>query len=124
MFFGLSTGVAFLLSLFVMNRLLARFGVPMVLLVLPILYVVAFGVLSIGSTFAILAVFRFAQVAWLSGGAVSSWEAVINTVPSNRRDQTRAFLYGGPTQVGTVLAGVVALVGDSAQLPRCCPGSA
>jgi HEAT repeat protein len=112
-FFGLSTGVAFLLSLFVMNRLLARFGVPMVLLVLPILYVVAFGVLSFGSTFAILAVFRFAQVAWLSGGAVSSWEAVINTVPSNRRDQTRAFLYGGPTQVGTVLAGVVALVGES-----------
>ncbi|HEX7247478.1 MAG TPA: Npt1/Npt2 family nucleotide transporter, partial [Actinomycetota bacterium] len=112
-FFGVSTGVAFLLSLFVMNRLLARFGVPLVLLVLPILYVVAFGVLSVGSTFAILAVFRFAQVAWLSGGAISSWEAVINTVPSNRRDQTRAFLYGGPTQVGTVLAGVVALVGES-----------
>ncbi len=113
LFFGLSTGVAFLLSLFVTNRLLARFGVPTVLLVLPILYVAAFGVLSIESTFAILAVFRFTQVAWMSGGAVSSWEAVINTVPSDRRDQTRAFLYGGPTQVGTVLAGVVALVGRS-----------
>ena len=112
-FFGLSTGVAFLLSLFVTNRMLARFGVPTVLLVLPILYVAAFGVLSIESTFAILAVFRFTQVAWMSGGAVSSWEAVINTVPSDRRDQTRAFLYGGPTQVGTVLAGVVALVGGS-----------
>ena len=112
-FFGLSTGVAFLLSLFVTNRLLSRFGVPMVLLVLPILYVAAFGVLSIDSSFAILAVFRFAQVAWMSGGAISSWEAVINTVPSDRRDQTRAFLYGGPTQVGTVLAGVIALVGTS-----------
>ena len=112
-FFGLSTGVAFLLSLFVTNRLLARFGVPMVLLVLPILYVAAFGVLSIESTFAILAVFRFAQVAWMSGGAISSWEAVINTVPSDQRDQTRAFLYGGPTQVGTALAGMVALVGGA-----------
>ncbi|HVF06985.1 MAG TPA: Npt1/Npt2 family nucleotide transporter [Actinomycetota bacterium] len=112
-FFGLSTGVAFLLSLFVTNRLLARFGVPTVLLVLPILYVAAFGVLSVESTFAILAVFRFTQVAWMSGGAVSSWEAVINTVPPDRRDQTRAFLYGGPTQVGTVLAGVVALIGGS-----------
>jgi HEAT repeat protein len=112
-FFGLSTGVAFLLSLFVANRLLARFGVPMVLLVLPVLYVAAFGVLSIESTFAILAVFRFAQVAWMSGGAISSWEAVINTVPSDRRDQTRAFLYGGPTQVGTVLAGLVALIGGA-----------
>ena len=112
-FFGMSTGLAFLLSLFVTNRLLARFGVPTVLLVLPLLYVVAFGTLAIDSSFALLAVFRFAQVAWLSGGALSSWEAVINTVPSGRRDQTRAFLYGGPTQVGTLLAGAIALVGES-----------
>ena len=63
-------------------------------------------------SFVILAIFRFAQVAWLSGGAISSYEAVVNTVPADRRDQTRAFLYGGPTQVGTVLAGVIALVGE------------
>ncbi len=100
-FFGVATGVAFLLSLFVTNRLLARFGVPTVLLVLPLLYLVAFGVLTVDTTFVLLAVFRFGQVAWLSGGASSSWEAVINTVPADRRDQTRAFLYGGPTQVGT-----------------------
>jgi HEAT repeat protein len=113
LFFGLSTGVAFLLSLFMTNRLLKRFGVPTVLLVLPLLYVVTFGVLAIDASFAILAMFRFAQVAWMSGGAISSWEAVINTVPTDRRDQTRAFLYGGPTQVGTMLAGVIALVGGS-----------
>ncbi len=113
LFFGVSTGVAFLLSLLVTNRLLSRFGVPTVLLVLPLLYVVAFGVLTIDASFATLALFRFIQVAWLSGGALSSWEAVINTVPTDRRDQTRAFLYGGPTQVGTVLAGVIALVGTS-----------
>ena len=117
LFFGLSTGVAFVLSLFVTNRLLARFGVPTVLLVLPLLYVVAFGVLAIGSSFAVLMVFRFAQVAWLQGGASASTEAVINTVPPDRRDQTRAFIYGGPTQVGTVLAGVIALVGERALSP-------
>ena len=112
LFFGLSSGVAFLLSLFVSSRLLARFGVPTVMLVLPVLYVVAFGFLTIEASFAVLAVFRFAQVAWMQGGAVSAWEAVNNTVPPDRRDQTRAFLYGGPTQVGTVLAGVFALVGE------------
>jgi hypothetical protein len=117
LFFGLSTGVAFVLSMFVTNRLLARFGVPTVLLVLPLLYVVAFGVLAIESSFAVLMVFRFAQVAWLQGGASASTEAVINTVPADRRDQTRAFVYGGPTQVGTVLAGVVALVGERALSP-------
>jgi hypothetical protein len=117
-FFGLATGAAFLLSLFVTNRLLARFGVPTVLLVLPLLYLVAFGVLTVDASFVLLAVFRFAQVAWLSGGASSSWEAVINTVPADRRDQTRAFLYGGPTQVGTVLAGVIALVGERSLSPK------
>ena len=116
-FFGVATGAAFLLSLFVTNRLLARFGVPTVLLVLPVLYLVAFGVLTVTSTFVLLAAFRFAQVAWLSGGASSSWEAVINTVPADRRDQTRAFLYGGPTQVGTVLAGVIALFGEGSLSP-------
>jgi Cyclic nucleotide-binding domain/HEAT repeats/TLC ATP/ADP transporter len=117
LFFGISTGLAFLLSMFLTNRLLSRFGVPTVMLVLPLLYALAFGVLTIDSSFAALAVFRFAQVAWLSGGASSAWEAVINTVPADRRDQIRAFLYGGPTQVGTVLAGVVALVGERALSP-------
>jgi HEAT repeat protein len=117
LFFGISTGVAFLIAAFVTNRLLARFGVPTVMLVLPVLYVVAFGVLAIQAGFTALAVFRFVQVAWLQGGATSSWEACINTVPAERRDQTRAFLYGGPTQVGTVLAGIVALVGERAFSP-------
>ena len=114
LFFGLSTAGALLISLLVTNRLLARFGVPTVALVLPVLYVAAFGTLAIRSTFAILAVFRFAQVVWMQGGASSTWEAVINTVPAERRDQTRAFLYGGPTQVGTILAGVIALIGEHA----------
>lgn len=117
-FFGIAAGVAFFLSLFVTNRLLARFGVPAVALVLPVLYVVAFAGLVVEAGFALLAVARFAQVAWMQGGATSAWEAVINTVPPDRRDQTRAFLYGGPTQVGTILAGAVALVGERAFSPR------
>ncbi len=112
-FFGLSTGLAFVLSLVVTNRLLARFGVPVVLLVLPILYVVSFGALTVRGSFTALLIARFAQVAWLQGGAVSALEAVTNTVPADRRDQTRAFLYGGPTQVGTIAAGAIALVQEA-----------
>jgi HEAT repeat protein len=118
LFFAVSTAVTLLLSLLVMNRLLARVGIPTVMMVLPVLYLLAFGVLTIASTFAILLAFRFAQVVWLQGGASSSWEAVINTVPGDRRDRMRAFLYGGPTQVGTVLAGLVAVVGERAVSPR------
>ena len=118
LFFAVSTAVTLLLSLFVMNRALSRVGVPAVMMVLPVLYLLAFGVLTIASTFAILLAFRFAQVVWLQGGASSAWEAVINTVPGDRRDRMRAFLYGGPTQVGTVLAGLVAVVGERAVSPR------
>jgi HEAT repeat protein len=117
-FFGLSTAVALVTSLFVTNRLLRRFGVPTVMLILPLLYVAAFGVLTIQATFAVLAGFRFAQVVWMQGGASSATEAVINTVPVDRRDQTRAFLYGGPTQAGTIAAGLIALVGKQAASPR------
>jgi hypothetical protein len=118
LFFAVSTAATLLLSLLVMNRLLARIGIPTVMMVLPVLYLLAFGVLTVASTFAILLAFRFAQVVWLQGGASSAWEAVINTVPGDRRDRMRAFLYGGPTQVGTVLAGVVALVGERMVSPR------
>jgi HEAT repeat protein len=118
LFLAVSTAVTLLLSLLVMNRLLSRVGVPTVMMVLPVLYLLAFGVLTIASTFAILLAFRFVQVVWLQGGATSAWEAVINTVPGDRRDRMRAFLYGGPTQVGTVLAGIVTLVGERAVSPR------
>ena len=118
LFLGISTAVTLVLSLLVMNRLLSKLGVPTVMLVLPVLYLVAFGVLTVASSFAILLAFRFAQVVWLQGGATSAWEAVINTVPGDRRDRMRAFLYGGPTQVGTVLAGIVTLVGERAVSPR------
>jgi HEAT repeat protein len=118
LFFAVSTAVTLLLSLLVMNRLLSKLGVPAVMMVLPVLYLLAFGVLTLASTFAILLAFRFAQVVWLQGGASSAWEAVINTVPGDRRDRMRAFLYGGPTQVGTVLAGIVALIGERAVSPR------
>jgi HEAT repeat protein len=116
-FYGVSTGLALLVSLFVTNRLLARFGVPVVLLVLPLLYLAAFGTLTVHASFLILAVFRFAQIVWMQGGAGSASEAVINTVPADRRDQTRVFLYGGPTQAGTVIAGVIGLIGEHAVSP-------
>lgn len=116
-FYGLSTAAALIVSVFVTNRLLRRFGVPMLLLVLPLLYVAAFGVLAVHATFAVLASFRFAQIVWLQGGALSASEAIVNTVPADRRDQTRAFLYGGPTQAGTIAAGGIALVGQAAS-PR------
>ena len=117
-FFALSMGTALVLSLLVTSRLLGRFGVPTVVLVLPVLYLVAFGVLAVLATFATLAAFRFGQIAWRSGGAGSTWEALVNTIPAHRRDRVRAFLTGVPTQLGTMVAGAVALVAQRFDEPR------
>jgi HEAT repeat protein len=117
-FFALAMATALVLSLLVTRRLLAGFGVPTVVLVLPVIYLVAFGVLAVAATFATLALFRFTQLAWRSGGAGSTWEALVNTIPSERRDRIRAFLTGVPTQLGTASAGVVALVGQRLDEPR------
>jgi HEAT repeat protein len=109
-FFAIAMAAAFVISLLVTSRLLARFGVPTVVLVLPLLYLLGFGVSAVAATFAILVAFRFAQVAWDNGGANGTWEALINTFPADRRDRARAFLYGVPLQLGTILAGLVAFI--------------
>src|ERR687896_165854 len=101
-FFALSMGTALVLSLLVTSRLLGSFGVPTVVLVLPVLYLAAFGVLAVAATFATLAAFRFAQIAWRSGGAGSTWEAPVNTIIAQRFDEPRV-LYGAGL-VGSALA--------------------
>ena len=118
LFFAGATGTAFVLSLLVTSRLLARFGVPVVILILPFLYLTAFSVLTVAAAFATLAIFRFGQIAWRSGGAGSTWEALVNTLPAERRDRARAFLIGVPSQLATIVAGGVAYTAQRFDQPR------
>jgi HEAT repeat protein len=117
-FFGLFeasvTGAAFLVSVFATNKLFLRFGTAAMVIVLPVLYTGAFAVMLVESGFVTLVALRFVVGTWLAGVTYPGEEALINIVPERRRDQTRAFLNGGPTQVGTVIAGVLALVGQNA----------
>ena len=55
---------------------------------------------------------------WLEGVSNPAWETLVNVTPEDRRDQMRAFLKGGPTQVGTAIAGVVQLIGRGVLTPR------
>jgi HEAT repeat protein len=114
-FFGLfsavTTAAALITSLFLTNRMITRFGVTTMLLVLALIYLAGFGVLIVSGTFVMLVVVRFVQMLWSQAVANPAWEAVINIVPPARRDQTRAFLNGGPTQLGTMIAGLIQLIG-------------
>jgi len=121
-FFGLFwagvTAAAFLVSMLGTNRLFGWVGVAATGLVLPLLYAGAFGVLLFESGFVTLVALRFTIGTWLQGVASPGWETLTNVVPEARRDQTRAFLNGGPTQIGTVIAGVVALIGQDVLTSR------
>jgi HEAT repeat protein len=113
--FGASvTGAAFLISIFFANRLLAWLGAAMLILILPVLYAGSFGALLASSAFATLVAVRSGVMVWLQGVSSPSWETLVNVVPDSRRDQVRAFLSGGPSQTGTAIAGILALIGQQA----------
>jgi len=114
LFWASVTGAAFVVSIVFANRLLGWIGAAAVLLVLPGQYMGAFGFLLASSAFTTIVAVRFAVTLWLQGVCSPAWETLVNVVPESRRAQVRAFLNGGPTQVGTAIAGVIALVGQEA----------
>jgi HEAT repeat protein len=118
LFQSLNTGLALLVSLFLANRLFARFGIMPMLLLFPVIYLAGFGLLAIYAPFALLVIARFAQMAWMNGIAGTAWQALFNVVPPEQRDRVRAFVGGVPEQAGTFLAGLILLVGEQALSPR------
>lgn len=118
LFNALSTGGAFLASLFLANRVFARFGIVPMLLLLPVIYLIGFGTLAVYEIFAVIVAFRFIKMLWMNGIAVSAWQAIFNPVPAERRDQVRAFINGVPSQAGTFIAGAILLVGEQAFTPQ------
>ena len=118
LFNGLSTAAAFLTSLFLANRLFARFGIMLCILAFPIIYLVGFGALALTPLFAFIVAFRFAQMLWLSGIADPAWQTMFNVVPPEKRDQVRTFIGGVPEQAGTFIAGGILIIGEQTLTPQ------
>lgn len=118
LFNGVSTGAAFLASLLLANRLFARFGIMLCILALPVIYLIGFASLAILPIFSIIVAFRFAQLLWISGVADPAWQTMFNVVPSERRDQVRAFISGVPEQAGTFIAGGLLVIGEQSLTPQ------
>ena len=118
LFNGLSTAAAFLASLFIANRLFARLGIMVCILIFPLIYLVGFASLVILPIFAIVIAFRFIQMLWLSGIADPAYQAMFNVVGPERRDQVRAFVDGVPEQAGTFLAGAILIIGEQTLAPQ------
>ncbi len=97
-------------SLFIANRLYARFGVVNAVLLLPITYFAGFVLLAINTTLAAAVVVRLAQMVMLSGVAGSAWNAFFNVVPPEKRGQVQSFDGGVTSQIGTMLSGALPLI--------------
>jgi HEAT repeat protein len=102
---------ALVLSLLLANWLLTRLGVAAGLVVMPVIYAVGFVFLAwTGPAFAPIVGFRFFQWTWMYGVWSVGWQALWSVVPPERRQQARAFVDGGPTQWGVLVAGVALLL--------------
>lgn len=115
---GLQTAAALLLSLFLTNRLYARFGLIPMMAVYPLIYLGGFLLLAIRPAFSLIAGVRYVKLVW--GGAVAepAWQATFNVIPAERKDQARAFINAVPGQAGIVISGLLLAFGDQALTPQ------
>lgn len=111
------TATSFLVSAFVARRVYARFGVSAGAVLLPVVYLVGFGVWLVWFAFPTAMAVRFAQQVTQRGISNASWSAFYNVVPAERRAQVMAFNDGVPGQLGTILSGVLLLAAGRALAP-------
>jgi ATP/ADP translocase len=111
------TATSFVVSLVVAPRFYARFGVATTALVLPVVYLLGFGVWLVAFTPATAIAVRYAQQVTQRGLSNSTWSAFYNTVPADRRAQVLAFNDGVPGQIGTILSGVLLLTAGAFLAP-------
>ena len=111
------TATSFVVSMVVANRVYARFGVASGAIILPIVYLVGFGLWIVQFTFATAVIVRFSQQVTQRGVSNAAWSAFYNVVPSQRRAQVLAFMDGVPGQLGTIVSGVLLLAAGSILAP-------
>jgi AAA family ATP:ADP antiporter len=110
-FSAAATAASFLVSLLGTNRLLARFGVVGVVLIVPLVYAVGFGLWAVSFSLVTAAAVRGAQ--WVAVNAIggTAWQSLFNVVRPPVRGQVTAFVAAVPTQLGVVAGGVVLTFG-------------
>ena len=111
------TAASFVVSLAVAGRFYTRFGVASAALLLPLAYLLGFGVWIVSFGFATAALVQATVQVTQRGLSNAAWSAFYNTVPSHRRAQVMAFQDGVPGQLGTILSGVLLLTAARVMQP-------
>lgn len=116
LFSSVATAATFLFSLLATNRLLARFGVVVTLMIVPAIYALGFSTWLLGFGLVTATLVRGAQ--WVAVNAIqgTTFSALFNVLGSRQRGPVLALMTAVPAQVGTMAAGVTLLAADA--LPR------
>lgn len=112
LFSGVTTALAFLISLLLAGRLYARVGLVGSLLILPVVYVGAFVVWTLEYGFETAVAVRGVQWLASAGIALTAFNALFNVAPPERRGEAFAFVNAIPAQLGVVAAGAWLLLAD------------
>lgn len=110
-FGGIQTISAFLVSIFLSNRLFARFGLLNMLLGFVLIYFGGFVALLFMPSFYIVVIARLVKMIWANSVADPAWNAVYNAIPPERREQARSFINAVPGQAGIIISGILLLIG-------------
>ncbi len=110
-FSAAATATTFLVSLFVSNRIFARFGIVVAIFVVAATYVSGFALWLVVFGLSTAAVVRFLQwvVTVAIGGPAST--ALFNVYRGELRGAVMALMFAVPANVGVVLSGLFLLVG-------------
>jgi HEAT repeat protein len=112
LFSAVATAATFLVSLFGANRLFARIGVIATLLLVPVVYTLGFGLWLVTFGLVTATLVRGAQWVAVNALGATAFSSLFNVVPSRRRGQVLAAIAALPTQLGTMISGVLLLVGS------------
>ena len=115
-FSAAATVATFLVSLLGTNRLFARFGVVMTLLVVPLVYLGGFTTWLVSFGLVTATIVRGLQFVAVNAIGGTAWSSLFNVLTTSRRGQVMAFMAAVPMQLGTMASGGLLLAG--AALPR------
>ena len=114
-FFGVVSGgatlAAFVLSLFVVNRLFTRFGVRNFVMVTSTVNALGFILIFVTNiAFLPVVAFRFIQLVSMQAFTTSATQTLYNLVPPEPRDIGSSFNQAVSRQIGIILAGIMVLL--------------
>lgn len=107
---GGATAVASFFSLFLVNRLFARFGIRNMLLALPLNNLLSFVVLLAQASFVPVIATRISQMIVKDGLNGSATQTLYNLMPTETRDVARAFNKAISEQAGVIIAGLILII--------------